>query len=71
MTKTMSAQSIRSPLTVVGASLLVPAPMALIPSYSLNKASAVGLRSRFSLQTKSRFILFFAYESFLGPLEMW
>jgi len=47
-----SAHSMRSPVTGVSASALVPAPIASTPSYFENIASAVGLRSRFSLQTK-------------------
>src|SRR5688572_23889059 len=56
ITSTMSAHSMRSPLTGVGASALVPAPIALTPGYSEKTRSAVGLRKRFSLQTKSRFM---------------
>jgi len=55
ITKMMSAHSIKSPLSGVSASLLVPAPIASIPEYVQNTASAVGLRRRFLLHTKRKF----------------
>ena len=58
ITKMTSAHSIRSPLTGVSASLFVPQPIALKPSYAEKTSSPVGLRNLFSLQTKSKFIAF-------------
>ena len=56
ITKIISAHSIKSPEIDVSASALVPALMVLIPAYSANTASAVGLRKRFSVQTNNRLI---------------
>lgn len=58
ITKMMSAHSIRSPLTGVSASLFVPAPIALMPSYFEKTSSPVGLLSLFSLQINNRFMRF-------------
>src|SRR5262245_22506950 len=55
MTKMMSAHSMRSPLSGVEASLFVPAAIALTPDCPAKIRSAVGLRSRHSLHTNSKF----------------
>ncbi len=52
ITRITSAQSMSSAVTGVAAFGFVPAPIASTPSYLENTASAVGLRKRFSLQTK-------------------